>query len=334
MGRKPKYKPIEIGDVYGELTVVAEDFKREQVDIDKFPNKKHFKYYKCLCSCGKETTVQMYQLLTGRTRSCGHLKKELTGAKPKDLTGQKFGHLTALYIDDTKHYGNGKHVYWICKCNLCGNYKSIRSSDLLSGKIVDCGCGKWERLSNSRTIDLSNQRFGHLTVLERDLSQIKIGGGKEAYWLCKCDLCGRIESNSRSILLDYGKDRCKVCAGVSMGEKKIMEILDKHNIPYVHDKSIDSLHYPITGGTPRFDFRITQHSECDYIIEFDGLQHYREVSIFSNDNGYAKRKQRDSFKNQWCKDNKIPLIRIPYTRLKKLNIDDIRLETTNYLVNS
>lgn len=37
-------------------------------------------------------------------------------------------------------------------------------------------------------------------------------------------------------------------------------------------------------------------------------------------------------KNQWCKDNNIPLIRIPYTHLDKLIIEDLKLETTTFLV--
>lgn len=42
--------------------------------------------------------------------------------------------------------------------------------------------------------------------------------------------------------------------------------------------------------------------------------------------------ERDKIKNQWCKENNIPLIRIPYTRLLKLCIEDLLLETTSFLV--
>jgi len=37
-------------------------------------------------------------------------------------------------------------------------------------------------------------------------------------------------------------------------------------------------------------------------------------------------------KNQWCKENNIPLIRIPYTHLKDLQIKDLMLETTKFLI--
>lgn len=53
--------------------------------------------------------------------------------KAKDLTGKKFGRLTAL-----EYSGDGK---WLCKCD-CGNNKIVRSSHLTSGHTKSCGCYK------------------------------------------------------------------------------------------------------------------------------------------------------------------------------------------------
>ena len=41
---------------------------------------------------------------------------------------------------------------------------------------------------------------------------------------------------------------------------------------------------------------------------------------------------RDLFKNKWCKENKIPLIRIPYTHLNKITIKDLKLESSIFLM--
>lgn len=48
----------------------------------------------------------------------------------------------------------------------------------------------------SRLIDLVGQKFGHLTVLERDLSK-----KKATYWICQCN-CGTIKSIKGSHLKD------------------------------------------------------------------------------------------------------------------------------------
>jgi len=42
-------------------------------------------------------------------------------------------------------------------------------------------------------IDLTGQRFGRLTVIERDKPHITSGGVSVTYWICKCD-CGNITS--------------------------------------------------------------------------------------------------------------------------------------------
>ena len=56
--------------------------------------------------------------------------------KLKDLAGQKFGKLTALY---QLHNNHTRHTYWLCTCD-CGNLVEIRSSHLRSGNTKSCGC--------------------------------------------------------------------------------------------------------------------------------------------------------------------------------------------------
>ncbi len=54
----------------------------------------------------------------------------------KDLTGQKFGHLTAI-----KPVGKNKHgnILWECKCD-CGNTKIFPGGKLTSGRATNCNC--------------------------------------------------------------------------------------------------------------------------------------------------------------------------------------------------
>lgn len=60
--------------------------------------------------------------------------------KIHDLTGQKFGRLTAIEVDEGHP---GKRTFWVCQCD-CGNIKSVRSDSLQSGGIKSCGCLKRE----------------------------------------------------------------------------------------------------------------------------------------------------------------------------------------------
>ena len=49
----------------------------------------------------------------------------------KDLTGQRFGRLVALHVDEELSYP--KHIFWYCECD-CGNHVSIARAQLTSGK--------------------------------------------------------------------------------------------------------------------------------------------------------------------------------------------------------
>ena len=58
--------------------------------------------------------------------------------KPKDISGMKFGKLTAI-----KTVGkNSKGEYqWECICD-CGNRRTVNVSDLLRGRSTSCGCSR------------------------------------------------------------------------------------------------------------------------------------------------------------------------------------------------
>ena len=57
-----------------------------------------------------------------------------------DLRGRRFGRLTAMYRGENTKYND---TTWVCICD-CGNQKTIRYSDLISGKTISCGCYKAE----------------------------------------------------------------------------------------------------------------------------------------------------------------------------------------------
>ena len=61
------------------------------------------------------------------------------GRRPRDLSGQKFGLLTAVYPTECRdHRGS---VYWHCVCE-CGNEIDVSAGALLDGNNRSCGCLK------------------------------------------------------------------------------------------------------------------------------------------------------------------------------------------------
>ena len=61
--------------------------------------------------------------------------------------------------------------------------------------------------------------------------------------------------------------------------------------------------------------------------------HYKYTkSGWYTEEEYNKTKQRDREKNEYCWAHNIPIIRIPYLIYDTLSIDDLKLETSNYIV--
>ena len=67
-----------------------------------------------------------------------------------DLTGQKFGKLTAIKRIRQKKYKNGSHSYWLCRCE-CGNLTEVEVTHLKNGNTKSCGCLKKNRTMQNST---------------------------------------------------------------------------------------------------------------------------------------------------------------------------------------
>ncbi len=151
--------------------------------------------WRCRCDCGRETLVEAYKIRSGATTSCGCARK---GHGVKDLTGQQFGRLTALYRLDKKQ---GSTYLWKCRCS-CGNEVDVPVNSLLFGKQQSCGCARREFLQ-SRAGDITGQQFGRLTALY----PLKERYHGNVIWRCRCS-CGTECEVSYSMLLSGNTTSC------------------------------------------------------------------------------------------------------------------------------
>lgn len=64
-----------------------------------------------------------------------------------DLSGKRVGKLTVLErVEDHIQKSGAPKAMWRCRCD-CGNERIVYGQVLRSGKIIDCGCGSFERRS-------------------------------------------------------------------------------------------------------------------------------------------------------------------------------------------
>ena len=243
----------------------------------------------------------------------------------KNIIGQKYGKLTVLYRVNPPNNITAKKPksFWKCQCE-CGNQCIVSVDKLNNGNTKSCGCLSKEKASERFSIDITNYKFGNLTAIERDLN--KPAGN--VYWLCKCD-CGNpsLESIDGTSLRTGKKTNCSLCRPRSKGENKIKEILLENNIPFVQEKSFEDCKFPDSNHKARFDFYVNN----TYIIEFDGRQHLK-FDKSSRWQSLEYIQAHDQFKNDYCKTNNIPIIRIPYNHLDKIQLNDLLLETSNFII--
>jgi very-short-patch-repair endonuclease len=90
------------------------------------------------------------------------------------------------------------------------------------------------------------------------------------------------------------------------GEKKIIKILEKENINYIHQYKFDDC---VNINKLIFDFYLPDENIC---IEFDGKQHFEPINFFGGQEAFDKLKIRDEIKNKYCFDKNIKIIRISY----------------------
>ena len=245
-----------------------------------------------------------------------------------DLTGQKFGRLTVLKRATDHIQPNGKKVIqWECECECIDPNThthpivTVRTCNLRSGHTQSCGCLVKERAQQVNIKNEVGKKYGHLTVLEKAECP-KTTNSRHIYWKCQCDC----ELQSIVIVdgtkLRNGHTQSCGCISNSRGEEKISQILKENNIEFISEKIFPSL------PQKRFDFFV----KYSYLVEFDGIQHFQANGGWNTNERMQQTQQHDILKNQWCKDNNIPLIRIPYTHLSELCLKDLLLETTTYRV--
>lgn len=303
------------GQRFGKLVVLG-------IDEDNKYNSSHKIQWKCQCDCGQicyKTTdslkkpVKAANTQKACSKSCG-------SSIP---IGTRFGRLVVLEnIFEANTQTKSK-----CQCD-CGNIIITASYRLKNGATKSCGCYKNDRMAEigkqTPSVNLTGQRFGKLTAIKpTDKRQ-----NKSIVWICKCD-CGNLHLASVNNLKGGYVSRCSHCKIISKGEEKITKLLTDSNITFTTQQTFEDCRFPETNALLKFDFYVNNQ----YLIEFDGLQHF-----YSSEKGWNTKEKleyiqaRDNYKNQWCKANNVPLIRIPFSHLEFLDIKDLLLKSSKFII--
>lgn len=307
-GCTPRYYPLYAEDLSGKTFGYWYVLCRDMENITPV-------HWICQCKCGIIKSVLGSNLTREKTKSCGCERRNRT----IDFTNRILGYLTVIkQVKKEENYIQSNNL-WLCKC-ICGK-EVVLSTAQLRFK-TSCGCKRYEIAAMKNMKDRRGERSGLLTILEPIKFPDKLG----IFWKCLCD-CGNVVLIPASSFSNSHPTQSCGCI-TSKGETLIKKILTENNIPFESQKTYESCRFPKTNRLAKFDFYINNK----FLLEFDGPQHSitKPRGYFTEDN-LKTIKERDDYKNEWAKENNIPLKRIPYKELKNLNLDLILNE--EYFIN-
>ena len=128
-----------------------------------------------------------------------------------------------------------------------------------------------------------------------------------------CPIHGDFEQRAEHHIRGCGCPKCNQ----SKGEILISKLLYKYKIPHIYQYT---LKHQINNRKVIVDF-ICKYNGQDYVIEYNGIQHYQPVEYFGGIPAFELQKIRDSGLRILCKNENVNLLEIPY------NISEEQVET-------
>lgn len=126
--------------------------------------------------------------------------------------------------------------------------------------------------------------------------------------------CGEQYSTTKDHLIYGCQCVCRKCTkSMSLLERTIESWLKEHDIIYVEQKTFNNL-VGVGNKALRFDFYIPDYNAC---IEVNGRQHYKDIRFDGVTYTLDIIQEHDRRKKQYCVDNGIVLIEIPYWDISK-----------------
>ena len=300
-------------NVYGYEYQNIEEYKTKRTKI-KF---KH-------SQCGTEFLSYPMDLIRGMKKCPVCMRKKLKEINLKSI--EQFN-IDFEKISNGEYELLGEYVSSRAKIKIlhkeCGTEWHVNANNFLQGRSYCPACSKENNLKRLKNKTKTHEKFVQ-EVESLGLGEYEVVSNyikSQEQIILKHKVCGN-EWKTKPDWFLMG-NRCPKCNthANSKGVQKIKRFLDKNKIKYITEYKIEECKRirPLP-----FDFAIFEKEKLKYLIEYDGIQHFKPKSFGSEKNKYKNFKlikESEKIKNKFCVENNIKLIRIPYFEFK--NIDKI-----------
>lgn len=213
--------------------------------------------------------------------------------KARKIHGNKYDYTNTIYN------GSMKNVEIICPIH--GSFFQTPNVHLSGAGCPICGLKstkfKNEFINRARYVHGDKYDYSK-TIVKSSLEKVVI----------TCPIHGDFKQQAYSHLIGCGCPQCST--SLSKGENKIAKFLLSNRVTYVSQYKIKNDNLFSNRKEMHVDFYLPKEN---IIIEYNGQQHYKEVSYFGGEIKFNEQKERDMALRQYCKEHGIKLIEIPYS---------------------
>ncbi len=231
---------------------------------------------------------------------------ESFGVKIKELSNEEYRVLGEYINNKTKI--KIKHL-------VCGHEWDIRPNDFLKGhRCPQCASNLKKNTEQFQNIisKIYNNEYRLISEYINNKTSLLLKHS-----------CGCVFKRSPYYILKNNV-LCPKCYRLSKGEKYICDYLINNNINFIQHYSIDKCK---NINVLSFDFVIlNNNNNLLGLIEYQGKQHYESIEHWGGQENLEYTQNNDNIKYNYCLNNNIPLLCIPYWEFK--NIENI---LNNYL---
>lgn len=261
---------------------------------------------KCVHSvCDYKWKIRPNNFLTGaRCPKCFGTPKKTDTEFKKEI----YGLVKDEYIFFEKYKGSHDKILVRHNNEMCNNFEyKVTPTDFLGGRRCPKCAGKMLKTKEEFIMEVYSLTRNEYTVLG-DYTNAKT----KILLRHNSDNCDNHYYQVKPTDFIKGT-RCPKCKS-SKGEKYIYDMLNNFGVIFTPQYRFEDCRYikPLP-----FDFIILNKGEVVGLIEFDGEQHFKPVKFNSEKDETAEKafelqKIKDQIKNNYCLNNNIPLLRIPY----------------------